>query len=186
MTIFSSIFGLVLQRPSKASSSLTPLISMKPVHTWRVATGMPAMPNKALRILIADKQHTHRIVLERLFNQQGSFRIVPVSDMQELLTLVGYDSEPFDLVVVNAGLVNGALDLHEFIIDNPQIRHAMVYNAPQVGRSSVPVARRSSLHLSHAPLPDRASLQRLMERVDRPASEPLQSWDQALRQGRGG
>ena len=44
------------------------------------------MPNKALRILIADPQHTHRIVLERLFNQQGYFRIVPVSNLPELLT----------------------------------------------------------------------------------------------------
>jgi CheY-like chemotaxis protein len=147
---------------------------------------MPAMPNKALRILIADKQHTHRLVLERLFNQQGYFRIVPVSDLQELLTLVGYDGEPFDLVVANAGLANGALDLHEFIIDNRQILNALVYNAPQVGRSSVPVARRPSLHLSHAQLPDRALLQRLMERVDRPASEPLPSWGQPLRQGCGG
>jgi hypothetical protein len=32
------------------------------------------MPNKALRILIADPHHAHRIVLERLFNQQGYFR----------------------------------------------------------------------------------------------------------------
>ncbi|MBT2339686.1 MULTISPECIES: response regulator [Pseudomonas] len=145
------------------------------------------MPNKALRILIADTQHTYRIVLERLFNQLGYFRIVPVSDVQALLTLVEYGSEPFDLVIVNAGLAQGALDLHGFALYNPQIRHAMIYNVPLIGLAPVPVARRSSLHSSHAPLPDLASLRRLMERVDPPFSESLQpSRSRSLKQGRGG
>ena len=178
--------GIVLQRLSKASSSLTPLTVYEPVPAGRVAIGMPAMPNKALRILIADTQHTHRIVLERLFNQQGYFRIVPVSDVQALLTLVEYGSEPFDLVVVNAGLAEGALDLHDFILYNPQVRHAMLYDVQQIGLSPVPAVRRSSLHLSHAPLPDLAALRRVMERVDPPASEPVQPWGRSLRQGRGG
>ncbi|WP_460318493.1 response regulator [Pseudomonas ogarae] len=143
------------------------------------------MPNKALRILIADPHHAHRIVLERLFNQLGYFRIVPVSHVQELLTLVEYGSEPFDLIVVNAGLASGALDLHDFVIYNPQVRHGMIYNAPPASRSPVPVARRSSLHLSQAPLPDLASLRRLMERVDPHASESLQPWTHPLRQGHG-
>ncbi|OPG69015.1 chemotaxis protein CheY [Pseudomonas ogarae] len=143
------------------------------------------MPNKALRILIADPHHAHRIVLERLFNQQGYFRIAPVSHVQELLTLVEYGSEPFDLIVVNAGLASGALDLHDFVIYNPQVRHGMIYNASPASRPPVPVARRSSLHLSQAPLPDLASLQRLMERVDPQANESLQPWARPLRQGHG-
>lgn len=124
------------------------------------------MPNKALRILIADPQHTHRVVLERLFNQLGYFRIVPVSHLQELLTLVEYGSEPFDLVVINAGMASGALDLHDFVIYNPQVRHGWVYNAPATGVRPVPVGRRSSMHWSLAPLPDLASLRGLMARVD--------------------
>lgn len=143
------------------------------------------MPNKALRILIADTQHTHRIVLERLFNQQGYFRIVPVSHLQELLTLVEYGSEPFDLIVVNAQLAGEALDLHDFVVYNPQVRHGMLYNAQPASQSPVPVARRSNLHLSPAPLPDLASLRRLMERVDPQVPEPLQAWARPLRQGHG-
>ncbi|AHL35123.1 histidine kinase [Pseudomonas brassicacearum] len=144
------------------------------------------MPNKALRILIADPQHTHRIVLERLFNQQGYFRIVPVSNLQELLTLVEYGSEPFDLVVVNAGLASGALNLHDFVIYNPQVCHGMIYNVQQVSQSSAPVARRSSMHLSQAPLPDLAALRDLMARIDRQVSESLPAWDHGLRQGGSG
>ncbi|SFW83620.1 MULTISPECIES: response regulator [Pseudomonas] len=143
------------------------------------------MPNKALRILIADPQQTHRIVLERLFNQQGYHRIVPVSDLQELLTLVEYGSEPFDLIVVNGALAGGVLDLHDFVIYNPQIRHGLIYNAQPASQSPVPVARGSNVHLSQAPLPDQASLRRLMEWVDPPIQEPLQPWGRPLRQGHG-
>ncbi|WP_413791858.1 MULTISPECIES: response regulator [unclassified Pseudomonas] len=143
------------------------------------------MSNKALRILIADTQHTHRIVLERLFNQQGYYRIVPVSHLQELLTLVEYGSEPFDLIVVNAQLAGGALDLHDFVVYNPQVRHGMIYNAQPTSPSPVPVARRSNLHLSQAPLPDLVALRRLMERVDPQAHEPLHAWGRPLRQGHG-
>ncbi|MBO1540871.1 response regulator [Pseudomonas sp. OA65] len=143
------------------------------------------MPNKALRILIADTQHTHRIVLERLFNQLGYFRIVPVSHLQELLTLVEYGSEPFDLVVVNAQLAGGALDLHDFVVYNPQVRHGMLYNAQPTSQSTTPVARRSRLHLSQAPLPGLASLRGLMERVDPQVNEPLQAWGRPLRLGHG-
>lgn len=138
------------------------------------------MPNKALRIMIADTQHAHRIHLERLFNQQGYFRIAPVSDVQELLTLLEYGSEPFDLVVVDAGLADGTLDLHDFILDNPQVRHGMIYNSAQIG------PRRPCMHLNPAQLPDLVSLQRLMERVDHKVNEWAQPWSRSRGQGHGG
>ncbi|MCJ8206316.1 response regulator [Pseudomonas sp. RGM2987] len=144
------------------------------------------MPNKALRILIADPNHTHRVVLERLFNQLGYFRIVPVSHLQELLTLVEYGSEPFDLVVINAGMASGVLDLHDFVIYNPQVRHGWVYNAQPSGLRSVPVGRRSSMHWSQAPLPDLASLRLLMARVDVQVDASQRPWERLLRQGLGG
>lgn len=62
------------------------------------------MPNKALRILIADEQHFQRMRIERLFNRLDYYRVAPVRDLAELLTLVEYGSEPFDLVVINASL----------------------------------------------------------------------------------
>lgn len=72
------------------------------------------MPNKALRILIADEQHFHRMKVERLFNQLDYYRVAPAQDLEELLTLVEYGCEPFDLVVINAALASGALDLLGF------------------------------------------------------------------------
>jgi len=144
------------------------------------------MQNKALRILIADPQHPHRVVLERLFNRLGYFRIVPVSHLQELLTLVEYGSEPFDLLIINAGMAGGALDLHDFVIYNPQVRHGWVYNAQPTPLRSVPVGRRSSMHWSQAPLPDLASLRQLMARVDVQVDAPQQPLARLLRQAHGG
>ncbi|MCW1245528.1 response regulator [Pseudomonas sp. SAICEU22] len=139
------------------------------------------MPNKALRIMIADTEHYQRMKLERLFNHQGYFRIAPVSDVEELLTLVEYGSEPFDLVMVNAGLAKGTLDLPGYLRDNPQVRHGMIYNAQPSALGAVPVAHGACLHKTHAQLPDLALLQRLMTSIDPPA-EPF---TQSFRQGHG-
>ncbi|MCE0464300.1 ANTAR domain-containing protein [Pseudomonas uvaldensis] len=143
------------------------------------------MPNKALRIMIADTQHAHRMRLEFLFNQQGYFRIVPVSDVQELMTLVEYASEPFDLLVVDACLADGA-DLPGFFLEHPQLRHGMIYNARQAGPMSVPGERRTSVYLHPAPLPDLVSLANLMARIDPQDNVSAAPWDRAIRQGLGG
>ncbi|MCO8309081.1 response regulator [Pseudomonas mandelii] len=115
------------------------------------------MINKALRILIADEQHFYRMKTERLFNQLGYYRVAPVQSLAEMLTLVEYGCEPFDLVVINASLAGGALDLSAFFLDNRQVRHALIYAA--------------------AP-PDLASIQRLMTLIDPPACEAAPSLNQ--------
>jgi hypothetical protein len=127
---------------------------------------MPVMPNKALRIMIADSEHFHRMKLERLFNQQGYFRIAPVNDMEELLLLVEYGCEPFDVIVANARLASGGLVLADFLVDNPQVLHGLIYNVPQAGVSPLVVGRRPQVQLSHAALPDPVALACLMGRVE--------------------
>lgn len=125
------------------------------------------MPNKALRIMIADSEHFHRMKLERLFNQQGYFRIAPVNDVQELLLLVEYGSEPFDVIVANARLASGGLVLADFLVDNPQVLHGLIYNLPQAGVSPKWVGRhRTHVQLSHAALPDPVALAGLLARAE--------------------
>jgi CheY-like chemotaxis protein len=127
---------------------------------------MPVMPNKALRIMIADSEHFHRMRLERLFNQLGYFRIAPVNDMEELLLLVEYGSEPFDVIVANARLANGGVELADFLVDNPQVLHGLIYNMPQAGVSPQVGGRRSHVQLSQAALPDPVALACLMARAE--------------------
>jgi CheY-like chemotaxis protein len=66
------------------------------------------LSNKSLRILIADEQHFNRLRIERWFNQLNYFRIAPVQNLDELLSLVEYGGEPFDLLVINAALPGGS------------------------------------------------------------------------------
>ncbi|WP_367372357.1 response regulator [Pseudomonas lini] len=134
------------------------------------------MTNKTLRILIADEQHFHRMKTERLFNQLDYYRVAPVQSLAQTLTLVEYGCEPFDLVVINASLAGGALDLPGFFLDNRQVRHALIYAGRQV---QVPAAGfQQKVQISHAALPDFASIQQLMTRIDPPACEAAPSLNQ--------
>jgi CheY-like chemotaxis protein len=114
------------------------------------------MTNKALRILIADEQHFHRMKIERLFNQLGYYRVAPVQSLAEMLNLVEYGCEPFDLVVINASLAYGALDLRGFFLDNRQVHYSLIYDG-------------------HPTLPDLVSIRRLMALIDPPACETAPS-----------
>jgi len=121
------------------------------------------LSNKALRILIADEQHFHRMKVERLFNHLGYYRIAPVNSLEELLTLVDYGSEPFDAVVINASLGGEALDLLEFLRDHPQVHHALIYHGQQ---ARLPIRVEQNVEVSHGALPDLPSIQRLIAIID--------------------
>jgi CheY-like chemotaxis protein len=120
------------------------------------------LPNKSLRILIADAQHFNRLRIERLFNQLGYFRVAPVQSLDELLPLVEYGCEPLDLVLVNESMARGALDLFNYFANNPQVHHALIFNEQQT--QSQPVV--GKVQFSQAALPDLASITQLMSVVD--------------------
>ncbi|WP_160109278.1 response regulator [Pseudomonas izuensis] len=124
------------------------------------------MSNKSLRILIADEQHFHRLRIERWFNQLGYYGVAPVQSLEELLILVEYASEPFDLLVVDAALADGKLDLLGLCLDNRQLDHVLIYNGKQAGLSPIPAGEKNRVQVSHASLPDLTSIQRLMAVVD--------------------
>ncbi|MBD9588588.1 chemotaxis protein CheY [Pseudomonas sp. PDM03] len=119
------------------------------------------MPNKALRILIADEQHFQRMRIERLFNRLDYYRVAPVQSLAELLTLIEYGGVSFDLVVINAALSDGALDLRDFFLDHPQVHHALIYDG-----LLIPACGQQKVQVSAAALPDLACIQRLMATVD--------------------
>lgn len=130
------------------------------------------MSNKALRILIADEQHFHRMKIERMLNQLGYYRIAPVHTLEEVLSLVEYGYEPFDLVIINASLTTrSGLDLLAFCLDNQQVRHALIYDAQQARPSSIRSSEQQKVLVSHAPLPDGEAIKRLMDLVDSPVGE---------------
>lgn len=126
------------------------------------------MPSKSLRILIADQQHFNRMKIERSFNQLDYFRVAPVQSLEELLNLVEYGCEPFDLLVVNAGLAQGKLNLLDFCLDNAQLAHAMIFDGQRAQLPVIAASERHKVQVSHALLPDLTKIQRLMAIIDRP------------------
>jgi hypothetical protein len=113
---------------------------------------------------------------ERLFNQLGYYRVAPVQSLVEMLTLVEYGCEPFDLVLINASLAGGALDLLGFFLDNRQVHHALIYDGRQASLPPVPAAGvKRKVQVSHAALPDLVSIQWLMALIDPLECEAAQS-----------
>ena len=125
------------------------------------------MPSKSLRILIADEQHFNRMKIERLFNQLDYFRVAPVQSLDELLNLVEYGCAPFDLLVINAGLAHGKLDLLDFCLDNRQVARALIFDGQCAQLPAIAASERHKVLVSHAMLPDLATIQRLMAHIDR-------------------
>jgi CheY-like chemotaxis protein len=124
------------------------------------------LSTKSLRILIADEQHFNRLRIERWFNQLGYYRVAPVQNLDELLTLVEYGCEPFDLLVLNAALAGGKLDLLGFCLDNRQLDRVLIYNGKQAQLPPIPACEQQKVQVSHALLPDLTALQRLMTIID--------------------
>ncbi|WP_130904184.1 MULTISPECIES: response regulator [unclassified Pseudomonas] len=124
------------------------------------------MFKKSIRILIADEQHFNRLRIERWFNQLGYYRVAPVQDMAELLVLVEYASEPFDLLIINAAMGHGKLDLLDFCLDNHQLDRVMIYDGQRAQLPAIALCAQRKVSVSHALLPDLASIQRLMALAD--------------------
>jgi hypothetical protein len=126
------------------------------------------MNNKALRILIADPQHFHRMKIERAFNSLGYYRVAPVQNLVDLLTLVDYGCEPFDVVVINAEMAGGSLDLLGFFLDNPHVRHALIYNEPAAPSRAIPGFAQDNVQISHCVLPNSRMIEQLAALADAP------------------
>ncbi|MEN5094840.1 response regulator [Pseudomonas protegens] len=125
------------------------------------------MSNRALRILIADDQHFHRMQIERTLNQLNYYRVAPVHRLEELLTLVEYACDPFDLLIINGTLAtHSGFDLLDFCLDNPQVDHALIYDSQRF--PPIPSSLRHRIQASRAELPDNEAIKRLMLHIDPP------------------
>ncbi|MBT9303839.1 chemotaxis protein CheY [Pseudomonas sp. TAE6080] len=86
------------------------------------------MPTKALTILIADEQHLQRLHIEKMLNQLGYYRIVPVQTFDEVLILTAIPAEPFDVLIIHSGLFASTGGALAFQKQHPQVRHVLVYD----------------------------------------------------------
>jgi hypothetical protein len=126
------------------------------------------MTNKALRILIADSQYFQRMRIERLFNHLDYYRVGSAQSLTEMLTLVEYGCEPFDVLVVNADLASGSMDLPAFLLDGQPVHHALIYNEPSMLFEGPSGVVRKNVQICNAGMPNASMIEQLMARVDVP------------------
>jgi len=127
------------------------------------------MPNKSLRILIADEHPEQRLQLERLLNGLGYFRIAPVESFDELQRLVHSALQPFNLLLGNIELASHAgVDLARFCQVSTQIQHALLYHSRQLRVPVVPPGERQAVSVSLPRAPDNEALESFMAIIDLP------------------
>lgn len=115
------------------------------------------MPNKALTILIADEQHLQRLHIEKMLNQLGYYRIVPVQSFEEVQILTSIPAEPFDVLIINAGLMTHTSG------PQPQVRHVLVYEHLDLG---APAGITPAVRVHLPGVPDNVNLEHFMDLVD--------------------
>ncbi|MBD8094000.1 chemotaxis protein CheY [Pseudomonas fluorescens] len=117
------------------------------------------MPNKALTILIADEQHLQRLHIEKMLNRLGYHRIVPVQTYQEVQILTAIPAEPFDVLIINAGLAAQACG------PQPQVRHVLLYDHQDLGQ---PAGTKPAVLVRLPGIPDNVNLEHFMDIIDPP------------------
>lgn len=117
------------------------------------------MPNKALTILIADEQHLQRLYIEKMLNQLGYHRIVPVQTFEEVQILTAIPAEPLDVLIINAGLAVHASG------PQPRVNHVLVYDQLDLDASS---GAMPAVLVRLPGMPDNVNLEHFMDIIDPP------------------
>lgn len=127
------------------------------------------MPNKSMRILIADEHPMQLLQLEKMLNGMGYFRIAPVESFEDLQRLVQSALQPFNLLVGNIDLASHVgVDLDRFCRVNPQIQHALLYESQHLKVPTIPSGQREAVNVSLPKVPDNETLQGFMAIIDMP------------------
>lgn len=127
------------------------------------------MPDKSMRILIADEHPAQRLQLERMLNRLGYYRIAPVEDFDALQHLVQGALQPFQLLLGNIELGRHAgVELARFCRGCPQIQHVLLYHSQHLKVPSVPPTERRAVTVSLPKVPDNEALASFMAIIDSP------------------
>lgn len=127
------------------------------------------MPNKSMRILIADEHPMQLLQLEKMLNGMGYYRIAPVESFEDLQRLVQAALQPFNLLVGNIDLASHVgVDLERFCRVNTQIQHALLYQSQHLKVPAIPSGERQAVNVSLPKVPDNETMQTFMAIIDSP------------------
>lgn len=127
------------------------------------------MPDKSMRILLADEHPLQLLQLEKMLNGMGYYRIAPVRSFDDLRHLVQNALLPFNLLIGNIDLASHAgVDLERFCRVNVQIQHALLYESQHLKMPPVPAGQRQAVNISLPRVPDDETLLAFMAIIDAP------------------
>lgn len=125
------------------------------------------MPTASLRILIVDDQPAQCLRIEKMLNQQGYYRIAPLTSFDQLLSLVNCVTDPFDLLVINRAMaVNATFNQRYLFRYCPAIRHVLVYEDLLLGEHESDFKSGSKLIKTLSRPPDGETIKVLMQMID--------------------
>lgn len=128
------------------------------------------MPNKELRIIIADTSRSRLIQVEKSLNRIGYYRILPVQSFEDLRVLSQEFNDPFDVLIANMGLTsNTEIDLTLFCQTTRNIDHALLYGNHPIELTTVSYTTPLSFSTDTISAPSDELIEEFMLRIDPPA-----------------
>lgn len=125
------------------------------------------MVNKALRILIADKQPPQRRAIEQMLNELGYYCVATATSYHELAALTAPPVQPFDLLIVDALLAAyEGMNLGHFCQFNSHVFHSLIYRDYRIGLIDKLTFGHQAVCASLEKTPDFQSLADLMTMID--------------------
>ncbi|WP_148169473.1 chemotaxis protein CheY [Pseudomonas chlororaphis] len=108
------------------------------------------MPDKTMRVMIADQQHSRLLEIERLLNDAGYHRIVPVQTPEDMLKLI--EAAPFGMLVMNSDFLLGCDGTAlEFIQRISMVKSVLFYGSGRVSSSQSWETRNVRVFFSTSP-----------------------------------
>lgn len=125
------------------------------------------MPNKALRILVADRQHIQRVNVEKILNSMGYYCIAPVGSYDELVALTSPPIHSFDLLIIESSLAAyEGVNASNFCQFNSQVYHSLIYGDRRVRSPEISISRYEAVHVSLPQALNFQSVKSLMAIID--------------------
>lgn len=130
------------------------------------------MPNKGLRILIADRQHAQRRCVERILNYMGYYCVASVGSYDDLVALTTPPVQSFDLLIVDSMFAAyQGINISSFCLFNSHVYHSLIYGDCRVRLPEI--SRYQPVHASLTQSPDFQSIKSFMAIIDNPTLASL-------------
>lgn len=128
------------------------------------------MPNKELRIIIADTSLSRLIQVEKSLNRLDYHRILPLQSCRDLWMLGNAFGITFDVLIANKRLISETeSDLVFFCQTTNKVNHALLYGSQRTTFTETPLATAKTLVTSTLNVPGDELIEQFMTSIDPPS-----------------